>query len=51
LQSRSRFGVLVVVIDVFSDGHDELLQVSEDATPKLIAGQVRFRRDRDEQGF
>jgi hypothetical protein len=33
-------GILVMAIDVLSDGHDELLQVLEDATPKLIAGQV-----------
>jgi hypothetical protein len=34
------FWGFVVAVDVFSDGHDELLQVVEDATPKLIAGQV-----------
>jgi len=33
-----------MAIDVFSDGHDELLRVPEDAMPKLIAGQGRKKR-------
>lgn len=35
-----RLGILIVAVDVFSDGPDELLQIPEDAVPKLIAGKV-----------
>ena len=34
------FWILVVVVDVVTDGHDELFQVLEDAAPQLVFGQV-----------
>jgi hypothetical protein len=35
-----RFWILVVLVDVVSDGHDELFKISEDATAQLFLGQV-----------
>jgi hypothetical protein len=34
------FGILVVTVDVVSDGPDELFQILEDAMPDSIGSQV-----------
>jgi hypothetical protein len=35
-----RFWILVVLIDVVADGHDELFEIFEDAAAQLVLGQV-----------
>ena len=32
------FGILIVAVDVMSDGHDQLFKVLEDAAPKPVLG-------------
>jgi hypothetical protein len=34
------FGVVVVLIDVVADGHDQLLDFAEDASPSLVLSEV-----------
>jgi len=34
------FWVLIVAVDVVSDGHDELLEILEDSAPNQLGGQV-----------
>ncbi len=33
-------GILIVVIDIFTNGHDELLKIAENATAYTFLGQV-----------
>ncbi len=40
LRSDEGFWILVVLVDVVTDGHDELFEVFEDAAPQLVLGQV-----------